>query len=402
MPPRFQTNWNYVTQMVHAGERLIAEPGHATTTPLYTSTTYFHDTLADFNAALGGVGYAYGRNGNPTNVALEVATCAAESAYGALTTASGMAAIYAALLAANMTLPAPTTHILAPRDMYGASTVLLRDFFAPYGITIITCDMTNLSEVAQCFAQYRPGIVYAEQLSNPIFRVIDVAAIAELSHRHSAKLVVDNTITTPVLQRPLLLGADFVAHSATKYFSGHGDATGGVVAVREQASMAALRHINATLGMVLGPFEALQILRGMKTMPLRVERQCANSLAVATWLEQHPAVARVIYPGLPSHPDHALAARTLPAYGAMLSFELYHPEHIETFVDALELVLMASTLGDIYTLISIPALASHRGLSPQERAQRGISDGLIRMSVGIEALDDIRADLDQALYRTLR
>jgi len=166
--------------------------------------------------------------------------------------------------------------------------------------------------------------------------------------------------------------------------------------------MAALRHINATLGMVLGPFEALQILRGMKTMPLRVERQCANSLAVATWLEQHPAVARVIYPGLPSHPDHALALRTLPAYGAMLSFELHHPERIETFVDALELVLMASTLGDIYTLISIPALASHRGLSPQERALRGISDGLIRMSVGIEAQDDIRADLDQALNRTLR
>jgi cystathionine gamma-synthase/methionine-gamma-lyase len=286
--------------------------------------------------------------------------------------------------------------------MYGASTILLRDFFAPYGITIVTCDMTNLTEVAQWLAQYRPGIVYAEQLSNPIFRVIDVAAIAELSHQYGAKLVIDNTIATPVIQRPLLLGADFVAHSATKYFSGHGDATGGVVAVREQASMSALRHINATLGMVLGPFEALQILRGMKTMPLRVERQCTNSLAIATWLEQHPAVARVIYPGLPSHPDYSLATRTLPAFGAMLSFELHHPARLETFVNALELVLMASTLGDIYTLISIPALASHRGLSPQERAQRGISDGLIRMSVGIEAQDDLRADLDQALQQTLR
>lgn len=401
MPPKFHTEWHYITQMVHAGERLTQPPGHPTSTPLYGATTYYHDTLADFNAALGGVGYAYGRNGNPTNVALEVASCAAESALGVLTTASGMAAIYGALLAANMTLQQPTRCVLAPRDMYGATTVLLRDFFAPYGIEIVTCVMTDLDAVATALVTHRPGIIYAEQLSNPTFRVIDIEAIAELAHAHGAKLVVDNTIATPVLQRPLLLGADFVAHSATKYFSGHGDATGGIIAVREQASLNALRHINATLGMVLGPYEALHILRGMKTMPLRVQRQCQNSLALAQWLAAHPAIAKVIYPGLASHPDHALATRTLPAYGAMLSFELAHPHALEAFVDTLELVLMASTLGDIYSMISIPALASHRGLSPQERQERGISDGLIRMSVGIEEYADIRADLDRALNATL-
>jgi len=396
--PKYNPRWQYTTRMVHAGERLPVQPGQPTTTPLYTSTTYFHEDMGAFDAALGGEGYAYGRNGNPTNIALEVAATAAEAGAGALTTASGMSAIYTAILAAGASLGHPIKCILAARDMYGATTVLLRDFFAPYGVTIATCDFTDLAALDAAIVTHQPDIIYAEQLSNPLFRVVDMAAIAQRAQACGARTVVDNTIATPIVEQPLTLGIDFVAHSATKYFSGHGDATGGLVVVRDEAYMGPLRHINATLGMVLGPFEALQILRGMKTMSLRVERQCANAAAIAQWLANHPAVAHVHYPGLATHPDYAVAQRTLNGkYGAMLAFELRQPEKLAAFANALELVLPASTLGDIYTMISVPALASHRGLSPAERQARGISDGLIRMSVGIEALEDIQGDMAQAL-----
>jgi cystathionine beta-lyase/cystathionine gamma-synthase len=398
MPARFNKNWDFQTQMVHAGERLAHPPGKPSTTPLYMSTTYYHEDMAAFDQALGGHGYAYGRNGNPTNTALEIAATAAEAGAGALTTASGMSAIYTAILAAGMSLGRPLAHIVAARDMYGATTVLLRDFLAPYGVTVHTCDLTNLAELDALIAAHAPDVIYAEQLSNPLFRVVDMAAIAQRAQACGARTVVDNTIATPIVQQPLLLGVDFVAHSATKYFSGHGDATGGLVIVRQEEYMAPLRHINATLGMVLGPFEALQILRGIKTMPLRVERQCHNALEVAQWLAAHPAVATVHYPGLATHRDYATAQQTLNGkYGAMLAFELTQSHAVQRFADALELVLPASTLGDIYTMISVPALASHRGLSATERHARGISDSLIRMSVGIEQAHDIIADLAHAL-----
>jgi cystathionine gamma-synthase len=399
MAPRFNPSWHYHTRMVIAGERQPPQPGAPTSTPLYSSTTYFHQNLADFDAALAGTGYAYGRNGNPTNNALEIATATAEAGVGALTTASGMSAIYTAILAVAHLNQRPLRTIVAPRDMYGATTILLRDFVANYGTTIITCDMTNNAEVATAIQTHQPDLVYIEQLSNPLLRVVDVAHICAYARNVGARTVVDNTIATPIVQQPLTVGADFVCHSATKYFSGHGDSTGGVVVVSDTTLMAPLRHINATLGMVLGPYEALQILRGLKTMPLRVIRQCENALAVATWLSAHPAIAAVHYPGLPQHPDAHTAQRTLnDRYGAMVSFELADPSALRTFVDALQLVLPASTLGDIYTMISIPAMASHRGLSPAERLARGISDSLIRLSVGIESIDDIIADLDGGLH----
>lgn len=398
MPQEFDSAWEYSTQLVHAGERLAHPPGLPTTTPLYGSSTYYHASLDAFNAALAGNGYAYGRNGNPTNVAYERACAIAEGGTAAMSTGSGMAAIYTALLAAGKTLGRPLRHIIAPRDVYGATTVMLRDFFAPNGVTVHTCDMTDLAALDAIIATYPIDIIYAEQLSNPLFRVVDMAAICARAHACGATTVVDNTIATPLVQKPLLLGADFVCHSATKYFAGHGDVSGGVVVVREQATYAALAHNNATIGMVLGPYEAQQILRGIKTMPLRVERQNATALTIAHWLEAHPAVARVHYPGLPSHPDHATAVRTLHGmYGAMFAFELGTTVKLERFIERLRMILMVSTLGDIYTMISIPALASHRGLSPAERSERGITDQLIRVSIGIEAPADIIADFAHAL-----
>ena len=398
MGSEFDTTWDYTTQLVHAGERLAHPPGRPTTTPLYSSSTYYHESLDAFNDALAGHGYAYGRNGNPTNVAYERACAIAEGGTDAISTASGMAAIYTALLAAGRVTGRPLRTIVAPRDVYGATTVMLRDFFAPNGVQILTCDMTDLDAFDALLAAHRVDVVYLEQLSNPLFRVVDMQAICTRAHKHGARTVVDNTIATPIVQKPLLLGADFVCHSATKYFAGHGDVSGGIVVVREAATAAALAHNNATLGMVLGPYEAQQILRGIKTMSLRVERQNANATQVAAWLAAHPAVARVHYPGLPSHPDHETAKRTLGGrYGAMFAFELASSVILERFVERLRMILMVSTLGDIYTMISIPALASHRGLTPDERIARGITDQLIRVSIGIEAADDIIADFAHAL-----
>lgn len=398
MPPIFDPSWDYITQLVHAGERLTLPPGRPTTTPLFSSSTYYHETLQSFNEALGGYGYAYGRNGNPTNTAYEHACAVAEGGVAAMSTSSGMAAIYTAILAASMMDKRRLTTIIAPRDVYGATTVMLRDFFAPYGVTVLTCDMTDLTALDGLLATHRPEVIYVEQLSNPLFRVVDMAAICARAQTVGARVVVDNTIATPLVQKPLALGADFVCHSATKYYAGHGDVSGGIVVVREEAAYKALAHNNATLGMVLGPYEALQILRGMKTMPLRVERQNDSALQIAQFLEAHPNVARVHYPGLASHPDHATAVRTLPGrYGAMLAFELGPKVSLEHFVNNLRMILMVSTLGDIYTMISIPALASHRGLTPAERQARGISDQLIRVSIGIEAPADIIADFSRAL-----
>lgn len=403
MAPRFDSTWHYDTRMVIAGERQPPQPGAPTSTPLYTSTTYFHHSLADFDAALAGTGYAYGRNGNPTNSALEIAATAAEAGVAALTTASGMSAIYTAILAVTHLNQRPLRTVVAPRDMYGATTILLRDFVANHGTQIVTCDMTNLAEVHTAIETHQPDIVYIEQLSNPLLRVVDMAEICRMARAAGARTIVDNTIATPIVQQPIRLGADVVCHSATKYFSGHGDSTGGVVVVGDDAFMAPLRHINATLGMVLGPFEALQILRGIKTMSLRVTRQCENALAVATWLASRPEVAVVHYPGLDNHPDAETAQRTLHhRFGAMVSFELVPSAQLAHFVDALQLVLPASTLGDIYTMISIPAMASHRGLSKSERNARGISDNLIRLSVGIEHVDDIIADFAHAFAQSIR
>jgi cystathionine gamma-synthase/methionine-gamma-lyase len=398
MGSEFDTTWDYTTQLVHAGERLAHPPGRPTTTPLYSSSTYYHESLDAFNDALAGHGYAYGRNGNPTNVAYERACAIAEGGTDAISTASGMAAIYTALLAAGRVTGRPLRTIVAPRDVYGATTVMLRDFFAPNGVQILTCDMTDLDAFDALLAAHQVDVVYLEQLSNPLFRVVDMQAICTRAHVHGARTVVDNTIATPIVQKPLLLGADFVCHSATKYFAGHGDVSGGIVVVREAATAAALAHNNATLGMVLGPYEAQQILRGIKTMSLRVDRQNANATQVAAWLAAHPGVARVHYPGLPSHPDHETAKRTLGGrYGAMFAFELASSVVLERFVERLRMILMVSTLGDIYTMISIPALASHRGLTADERLARGITDQLIRVSIGIEAVDDIITDFAHAL-----
>ncbi len=400
-------NWSLQTRLVHDGERLPNVSGPPTATPIYTSSTYVYNDFDEMEAALSGTrGFSYGRNGNPTVAALEQALTTAEGGAGALVFSSGMAAMYTAILAAGT--PRGMSHpqirgILVARDIYGVTTVMLDTFFAAQGVPVAFCDMCDLAAVDAAIAQHNPDVLIVEQISNPLLRVVDIAALAQRAKAAGARLIVDSTIASPIVQRPLTLGADLVVHSATKYLSGHGDVTSGAVVARSSLPRDMLYSYMKILGNVLGPFEAQQTLRGMKTLGLRVRQQCQNAALVAAWLAEQPQVARVNYPGLPSHPEHALATRDFGGlFGAMISFELHagSRDNLRQFVENLHMILPATSLGDIYTLMSIPALASHRDLSTEQRAARGISDSLIRLSIGIEDATDIIADLQCALAAT--
>jgi cystathionine gamma-synthase/methionine-gamma-lyase len=400
--------WRLETSLVHAGERAAAPGATPSATPIYTATTYLYPSLAELDAAFAsGEGFLYTRYGNPTVAALEAAVAVAEGARGAVAYSSGMAALHAALLAASTprgeTAPQPRC-ILAARDLYGSTTVLLAELFAARGAHVATADLCDLGVAEAALAELRPEFVLVEQISNPLLRVADLAGLARLCRAVGARLVVDSTIATPVLQRPLELGADLVVHSATKYLAGHGDTAGGVVAARSTLLHATLIRQSRLLGASLGPFEAQQILRGMKTLALRVERQCANAAAVAAMLAEHPEVARVNYPGLASHPAHALAAVSFGGrFGGLVSFELApRPEltpeaAVARVVDGLRIFQPGTSLGDLFSLVSVPTIASHRELDATARSERGIGPGLIRLSVGIEAIDDLLADLARAL-----
>jgi cystathionine gamma-synthase/methionine-gamma-lyase len=260
--------------------------------------------------------------------------------------------------------------------------------------------MCDWAAVDRALADVQPDVVLVEQLTNPLLRVLDIAALAERAHAVRARLVVDNTIATPILQRPLTLGADLVVHSATKYLGGHGDAAGGVVVARAPLVRDTLARQARLLGATLGPFEAQQLARGLKTLALRVERQCDNAAHIAAWLAEQPQVTKINYPGLASHGQHALAAEVLGGkFGAMISFDLESGDRasLSRFFNSLRLILPATTLGDVYTLASAPSISSHREWTPTERAAAGISETTVRLSIGIESVDDIIADLRTAL-----
>lgn len=395
------------TRLVHTGEHDRAQQtGYVPTSlPIHASTTFVYHTLAELDDAFarGGDRMTYARHGNPTTNALEGAVRDAEDGRGGVACASGMAALYLALLAAatprGASEPKPR-HILASNALYGATHKLLQVFFAAQGARVSTCDMTDLRAVRERVDELEPDVVLFEAISNPLLKVSDIAAISEIAHGVDARVVVDATMATPVLCRPLTLGADVVVHSATKYLGGHGDAIGGVLVARG-ALVADTAHAYANLlGTTLGPFEAKLILRGMRTLGLRMKQQCESAMAVATALRAHPRVRRVMYPGLDEHPQHTLARSQFGGlFGGMVSFELAEGtrEAAVGFIDRLRLVLPATSLGDIYTLVSYPPVSSHRELAPEERAAQGISEGLVRLSIGIEDVRDIVSDIAQAL-----
>src|SRR2546425_10831713 len=400
-----QSCWALDTLLVH-GDKQRQCANHTdvpTVLPIYTSTTYLHQNAEVLEQAFSDHSpseeqvYIYAQQGNPNAHALESVLAQVEGGVGAVTFCSGMAAIHAAFLAAGL---APGTKILAARDLYGATIGLLRKVFLPLGVEVILRDLCSPNG-ANFIRTEQPDVIYVETLSNPLVKVMDVDAISAAAHEVGAVSIVDSTFTTPYLVRPLEHSFDLVVHSATKYLGGHGDSTAGVVISAKYSLLDQVRTYATMLGAAVSPFEVYLVMRGLKTLPLRMERHCRNALQVAYFLRQHPAVERVHYPGLPDHPQHELASRLLSheQYGGILSFELKQQsrEAVFCFMDRLKLCLAATTLGDVYSLVSYPPMSSHRSLTETERQNSGITEGCIRLSVGIEDVGDIINDLDKAL-----
>jgi cystathionine beta-lyase/cystathionine gamma-synthase len=385
---------------VHVGERLPAFDTKPVTTPIYSTVAFEAPSAEQLDAVFDGraAGYCYTRHGNPTLAALEETIARLDRGAGAITFASGMGAIHAALLAAGLTTG---DCLVSSQDLYGATQALFRDVLAPLGITTHYAPASDPDAFAAAVSAARPRVVFVETISNPLLRVADITAIAALARRATAATIVDSTFTSPFLVTPLALGADMVVHSATKYLNGHGDATGGVVVCAREDALAPLRQVSKLAGGILGPFEAYLTLRGVKTLALRMRRQCESACQIAEWITRHPAVETVHYPGLPSHPDHAIASKLLRdgLGGAVVSFVLRGAGRAEVFrfMDSLRLCGTGTTVGDIYTQVLYPAISSHRSLSEEERRRLGIVDGLVRLSVGIEDPEDLIADLAQAL-----
>jgi cystathionine gamma-synthase/methionine-gamma-lyase len=342
-------------------------------------------------------GYCYSRYDHPSAAALEELLCTLDGGAAALACASGMAAIHTALLCA---LADRRKSILAANAMYGATVTLLMNVLASTGVDVRFVDMCDLDAVRAAVAEDQPGCILMETISNPLLRVGAVDRIAEIARGAGAALIVDSTFGTPLLARPLELGAHFSVHSLTKYLSGHGDVMGGAV-ITDKEHGESLRALGRALGPGLGPFECYLTMRGIKTFPLRMERHCANACKVAQWLAAHPRVARVHFTGDPRHPDAETIRRLFPAnlYGAMISFEIKGAgrEEVFRFMDALKMIVRATSLGDVHSMALYPVMSSHRELSPKHRERMGIGENLVRLSIGIEAPEDIIADLEQAL-----
>lgn len=388
------------TQLVHAGERRPTPNGLPVSTPVYTTATFTYDTMAEVDEVFAGEkpGFIYSRYGNPTVAGLEEALSTLEAGAGACAYASGMAALHAAIFACQL---APGDTILASQDLYGATTDLLFTVFGSFGIKTVTADFNDLQALAEKARENQPRLMIAETISNPLLKICDLDACAELARSVGARLLVDNTFATPYLCQPITHGADFVVHSLTKYLGGHADTMGGVVVIRDAADLMALVGTMKLVGGVLGVWEAHEVMRGIKTLGLRVERQCANAARLAEHLDGHRQVGRVYYPNLAAPTDRETLGRMLrhPHAGALVSIELADNtrDGAFRFMDALRLCVRATSLGDVFTGVLHPATASHREVAPARRRQLGISDGLVRISVGIEAVADIIADIDQAL-----
>jgi len=369
--------------------------------PIHASTTYLHPSAEALDQAFSGSTptgertFFYARYGNPNASAFEESMAQAESGIGAVAFGSGMAAIHATLLAAGLTTG---TKILASRDLYGPTTELLRTVFAPIGVEVVLADLC-CSAAADVVRREQPDVILVETISNPLVKVVDLDAISAAAQEVGAVTVVDSTFTTPYLVKPIEHGFDLVVHSATKYIGGHGDSTAGIAISAKRTLLDQLHTYAILLGAMLSPFESHLLLRGLRTLSLRLERQCNNAAQVALFLQQHPAVARVHYPGLPDHPQHAIATRLLHRYGGLIAFELQDQSRAAAFgfMNRLQLFLPATTLGDVFSLVSYPPMSSHRTLSETDRRSMNITEGCIRLSVGIEDAQDIIRDLAQAL-----
>src|SRR5579863_388354 len=388
------------TRAVHAGDRKRTGSFVPSTTPIHTATSYFYDDVEDLEKVFAGEmpGWNYSRHGNPTNEALEELMASLESGGCAMSCGSGMAALHLAITAALIDRPRV---ILAATALYGATINMLMKVLAPTGVETFFVDFNDEAAVAEAIDEHKPGALVLETISNPLTRVAPIDRIAAMAKAANAELIVDSTFASPMVMRPLEFGATYTVHSLTKYLSGHGDVLAGVV-VAEREKLDVLQTLSRALGPVLGPFEAYLAMRGIKTFPVRMERHCANACKVASWLQSHPNVDRVYFPGDPAHPDAAIIKRhfTPGMYGSIVSFEFKDADQAAMFalMNRFRMVVPATSLGDVHTMASYSAMSSHRELSPKHRARLGIYDNLLRLSVGIEAVEDIISDLDLALH----
>ena len=376
----------FATRAIHAGQEPDPTTG-AIMQPIYATSTYVQESPGMHK------GYEYSRTQNPTRMAYERCVADLESGAHGFAFASGMAATGTILELADS-----GSHIIAMDALYGGTRRLfsgVRERSA--GLNFSYVDLSDLDAAAQAFRD-DTAMVWIETPTNPLLKLVDLKAIVELAKESAAIVVVDNTFATPYLQRPLELGCDIVMHSATKFINGHSDMVGGVVATLSDALAERLAYLQNSIGSVSGPFDSFLALRGLKTLDVRMERHCSSALHIAKWLESHDKVESVIYPGLESHPQHELAKKQMPGFGGIVTFFIKGDlENARRFLERCEVFALAESLGGVESLVDHPAIMTHASVPEKERVALGISDTLIRLSVGIESVDDLIADLDQAL-----
>jgi cystathionine gamma-lyase/cystathionine beta-lyase/cystathionine gamma-lyase/homocysteine desulfhydrase len=376
----------FSTICLHAGQEPDPSTG-AIITPIFQTSTYVQEALGKHK------GYEYARTSNPTRRALEQNLAAIESGTAAFAFASGMAAI-----GAIASMLQTGDHVIVSDNVYGGTFRLFDKVLSRYQIAFSYIDTADLDAVERAFTA-RTRLLFVETPSNPVMRLTDLEQAAALAHRHRVKLVVDNTFASPVIQRPIELGADLVTHSTTKYLNGHSDSIGGVVVAKHTEDAEWLKFVQNAAGAILSPFDSWLVLRGTKTLPLRIARHSTNGEALARFLEGHRKVKLVHYPGLPSHPQYELAKRQMAGFGGMLSFDLGSLEAARRVLNSVRLMALAESLGGVETLISHPATMTHASVPAEHRAALGIGDGLVRISAGIEDIEDLKEDLEQALDR---
>ena len=383
--PSDATGHRFSTRAIHAGQDADPTTG-ATVVPIYATSTYTQAAPGQHK------GYEYSRSGNPTRTALETALAALEDGERGLAFASGLAAttaVFAGLLR-------PGDEVAASADLYGGSFRLLERVFKPWGLTARYTDDSSPAGF-EAIITPKTKLVWIETPTNPLLQILDIAALAEAAHRHGATLAVDNTFASPYLQQPLRLGADVVVHSTTKYLGGHSDVVGGCV-VGSNELLEPVKFYQNAAGGVPGPFDAYLTLRGLKTLAVRMDRHNDNAVSLADWLTKQPQVAKVHYPGLPDHPGHAVAKRQMKGFGGMISLKLRGgTDAARRFMTRTKLFSLAESLGGVESLVCHPATMTHASIPKEVREARGVDDGLIRLSVGIEDVADLRADLQHAL-----
>lgn len=381
------------SRLIHAGE--FENPLGSATVPIYQTSTFIFENADHGAKCFSGEddGYIYTRIGNPTIHALETLVADLESGTDGIATSSGMAAvntIYMALLSKG-------DHMISSAAVYGPSRVVMEQHWSRFGVESTYVNTANIDEIK---AAIRPNtrMLYVETPANPTMDITDLRACAELAHTHNMVLVVDNTFCSPYLQRPLEIGADVVFHSMTKFLNGHADIVAGMIITREKSLGAKLRSMMVTLGCNMDPHQAYLVIRGIKTLGIRIERSQLSAAKIASYLENHPKVAWVRYPGLHSHPQHDLASKQMSGYGSMISFELKGGfEAGKILMDNVKLAILAVSLGGVETLIQHPASMTHSKVPADAKKKAGITDGLVRYSVGIEDVDDLISDLEQGL-----